>query len=105
MEGLVFWEPSVLGPGVVGDRVVRARAIKAGVEGADVAVVGVEGASVLGDGVVGDRVVVAEVVVAGVEGAGVYVGSLNTNPRRNRSNTTYSNNTGSFDSMSYHTSS
>ncbi len=50
---------------------VGARVVGAGVEGAAVAVFGVEGDTVLGAVVVQDRDVGARVVGAGVEGAGV----------------------------------
>ena len=73
---------------MVGDGVYGARAIGAGLDGADVlrtcvigdravgarrlvAVVGVEGESVLGVDVAGDRVVGGSVVGKGVEGASV----------------------------------
>jgi hypothetical protein len=66
---------------VVGDRVVGAKVVVAGIEGADGAVVDVEGASVLGanvleDGVVGARVIGACVEVAGVAVVDVEVASV-----------------------------
>ena len=60
----------MFGAGVVGDRVVGARFVKIGVEGAGVAVVSVDGAIGLGDGVVGDSVVRARVIGASVEISG-----------------------------------
>jgi hypothetical protein len=39
----MFWEPSMLGAGVVGLKVVKASGIRAGVEGGCVGVVGIEG--------------------------------------------------------------
>ena len=56
-RGLVLREPTELGAGVVGDRVVGARVLGAIVERAGEAGVCVERASVLVDVVVGDRVV------------------------------------------------
>ncbi len=59
----------VIGAGLVGERVMGARDVRACVEEAGMARVGVEGASVLGACLVGDPVVV--VFKEGVERSGV----------------------------------